>query len=162
MAKITLIKGRRAKMLAELISSECPGSKVYVQQLPDVADTVVVEGSCLVLTKNMVKAAYFDEEDMDDWVSKLFTHIAMNREGIVLCNTSDKIVIADSNEEKTMLLRMRPDQQNAVSVYSEKLGISRNEFVQKAIEFYSDYLKALKNDDANSFPFISKIFNEKE
>lgn len=33
----------------------------------------------------------------------------------------------------------------AISFYSEKLGVSKNEFVLKAVEYYSDFLEAAKN-----------------
>lgn len=147
MAKIIISNGRRGKILANLISATCPDSKIYTLANSGGIEVIAIEGVCLTVTRNMVREAYFEEPDMESWVNILFHHIAMNKEGVTICQTSGKIVIADSDDEKTMLLRMKLYHQMAISLYSEKLGLSKTEFVLKAIEYYSGFLETAKNTD---------------
>lgn len=109
MAKIRISNGRRGKILASLIAATCPDSKIYTLANSDTLEVIAVEGICLTVTKSMVRQAYFEEPDMENWVNMLSHNIAMNKDGVIIRQTSEKIVIADSNDEKNMLLRMRLD-----------------------------------------------------
>jgi hypothetical protein len=147
MAKVKFSNGKRSQKLARLVKDNSYNAQTSINT-DDYGTQIISEvtAACIVITREMVVKSYFNgkpeyEASVDKWMDAY----ALKCEGNIICNTPSKIVVCDDNGEKAMSLRFRIDHQMDIARYSEKLGVSRNDFVIKAIENYVRYLNEIED-----------------
>ncbi len=142
--------GNRAQALAHLVEEYNKPVALHTQQSEaGESYTRKVEAPCLVITREMIKQAYFHgapefDSSLDKWMD---FYSLTSASGKLVRNDREKIILCDDDGDKAMSLRYKAYHQAEIARYSERLGISRNDFVVKAIEHYIDYLSSLNTLD---------------
>lgn len=132
MAQLSLTKARRGRLLAQAMRDALPGVT-----LEETEDAIVVRGALLLLTRDMVSRAYFAGQPRDPGSVDMFmNHFALGGVGNRIASTPERVVFCDDGGERSMAFRMRADHQAEIAMLSEQLGISRNEFVLRAVDRY--------------------------
>lgn len=146
MASFRFSTGKRGQILAALVKKHNYNTKVtFTSNEAGVKCITQIEAPCLIITREMISKAYFGgkpeyEASIDMWLN----HFVLNANGKVIYNAHDKIIICDDDSDKAMSLRMKINHQMDIARLSEKLQISRNDFVLRAIEHYVQYLSSIE------------------
>jgi len=136
-------KGRRWPALARRVVAENPGAELVPSED---GQTLIVRGPHLLISRKMVEETCFPDGVRNaGTVTRLLYGIALSRKGRLVVKTDDRIVIGDDDGERAMSLRLRVDHQAAIARLSKELGMSRNEFVVKAVEHFCQYLEASRD-----------------
>lgn len=129
--------GRRWPALARRVAEENPHA-----ELVEEGGRYVVRGPTLAVTRRMVEETCFpDGARHAGTPSRLLYGLALLRKGRLLARSEDRIVIGDDDGERAMTVRIRADHRDAIARLSDRLDMSRNEFVVRAIEHFVDYLE---------------------
>ena len=132
-------KGRRWPALAQRVAAENLGATIVESED---GQALKVSAPHLTITRKMVEETCFPDGVRNaGTVTRLLYGIALSRKGRLVVKTADRIVIGDDDGERAMSLRLRVDHQAAIAQLSKELGMSRNEFVVKAVEHFCQYLE---------------------
>lgn len=130
-------KGKRWSALARFIAENDPSV-----QLEETDDTITLRGTCITVTKQMVEKALFPKGVKNaQTAERVLYGLAMRKKGQLVAQTEDRIVIGDDDGERATTIRFRIDHQQDIARLSSKLGISRNQFVVRAIEHFIRFLE---------------------
>ncbi len=146
MASFRFSAGKRGQKLAQLVQKYNYNTKaIYTTNEAGAKYIAQIEAPCLTITREMISKAYFGgnpeyEASIDMWLN----HFVLNANGKVICNAHDKIIVCDDDSDKAMSLRMKINHQMDIARFSEKLQMSRNDFVLRAIEHYVQYLSSIE------------------
>ena len=146
MAMFLFGTGDRSQALAKMVAKYNPEARcVYVPGETGEDRISRVEAPSLTMTRRMVSDAFFDgHPQFPESVDKYLEHYALTGEGKVLENSRDRVILCDTDADKMMSLRMKAYHQADIARLSQRLGISRNDFVLKAIDRYVEYLNDLE------------------
>lgn len=146
MAVFKFSPGKRAQQLVKLIEKYNNDVKLtYSENESGIQFVSKIEAPCIVITRDMISKAYFNgKPEYEASVDKWLDYCALNGNSKVICHTRDKVVICDEDGDKAMSLRFKIYHQMDITRLSDKLGISRNDFVVRAIEHYVQYLNDIE------------------
>lgn len=146
MAMFLFGTGDRSQTLARMVAKYNPDARCVYAPGETGEDRISrVEAPSLTMTRRMVSDAFFDSHPQyPESVDKRLGHYALTGEGKVLENSRDRVILCDTDADKMMSLRMKAYHQADIARLSQRLGISRNDFVLKAIDRYVEYLNQLE------------------
>lgn len=146
MASLEFNGGKRSQKLAYLIVKKNLSSQTESQEAEDGMNIIsCVTAPCLAVSREMVIKAYFNgKPEFEATVDMLMDHLAMKCSGKLLSSSHKKLIVCDDDSDKAMSLRYKVNHQADIAHYSEKLGISRNDFVIRAIEHFTAYLSEIE------------------
>lgn len=129
-------RGKRWSALARLIAADNPNI-----QVTETADSITLEGPYITVTRQMVEQALFPSgAKHEKTIDKVLYGLALLREGRLVYQGPDRIVIGDDDGERAMSVRLRVDHQQDIARLADALGMSRNQFVVTAIEHFVHFL----------------------
>lgn len=146
MASFEFGTGVRSQKLAGFVKKHNYDVKVTHSQSEVGAKCISqIDAPCITITRDMIVKSYYSEKpEYEASVDMWLDHFALNAKGKVISHTRDKVIICDDDGDKAMSLRFKSNHQMDVARLSEKLGISRNDFVIRAIEHYVKYLTSIE------------------
>ncbi len=103
-----------------------------------------VKGPYITITRDMLEKAYFSKGGPKNpkTIDRMLYGYALVRKGCLIAQTKDKIVIGDDDGERAITTRLRIDEKQEIEKYAKNLGISRNQFILKAIKYFISFLKS--------------------
>lgn len=132
-------KGKRWAALARRVAADNPKAKVVESED---GHHLVVTGPHLTITRRMVEETCFPNgTENPGTVKRLLYGLALTRKGKLVAKTEDRIVIGDDDGVRPMLVRLRVDHRQAIERLAGELGLSRNEFVVRAVEHFVAWLE---------------------
>lgn len=138
MAAFSFSAGKRSQALAAALLAAQPEARA-VRGVDGSVERV--EAPCLIITRGMVESAIFGgKSEYRESADMYLQHFALNARGRVLANDENQVAVAGDDSDRAMSLRMKAHHQYAIARMSDRLGLSRNDFVLRAIERYVKYL----------------------
>jgi len=154
MAAFVFGGGVRAQALAEEVLRFTPDAEAeYGVNECGVQVIVKIRAACLQMTRRMVEETQFDgDPEYSENTDRLLHYYAMHAEGKILRLDGGRIIVADDDGDKLMSLRCKVYHRELIRHLSARIGVSGNDFILKAIEYYSTYLmeaeEAMQESDA--------------
>jgi hypothetical protein len=131
MATLRIPGGAAGARLAVLLVEENPGSAW--EQVPG---GIEVRGGRLVLERRMVEEAYWPGAEPDARAAERFMRFLVRADPkTVRVSTTERIVVADDVEaDQPLLVRFPAALKERLAQTAERLGMSQNEMVIRAVE----------------------------
>ncbi len=131
MATMRIPGGAAGTRLAALLQEHNPGST-----WEQVSGGIEVRGSRLVLERRMVEAAYWPDADPEPRAAERFMRFLVRTDPKTLrVSTTERIVVADDAEaDQPLLVRFPAPLKERLAETAERLGMSQNEMVVRAVE----------------------------
>ncbi|XMB85334.1 hypothetical protein RJG79_07850 [Mycoplasmatota bacterium WC44] len=137
MAELKLGTGTRWSKLADLIVKHNKNIKKE-----ELEHSIIVKGPYISITRDMIEDACFPKGVRNKGaITRVIDGLALLRIGRLIHHSDKKIVIGDDDGERALTFRLRVDQQETITNLAKELGISRNQFIINATEYYINYLE---------------------
>jgi hypothetical protein len=144
-ASIEFGEGKRNQRLAQLVAERNYDVHAETADMENGPVIFSIAAGCLTVTRDMVVKAYFaGKPEYEASVDKIMDWLAMRCKGKLISSTPTKIIVCDDDGDKAMSLRYKVNHQADIARLSERLGISRNDFVVRAIEHYVKYFAEIE------------------
>ncbi len=142
MAAFVFGGGSRAQALAEAILTRTTEAAVDYGTNESGARVITkITAPCLQITRRMMEKTQFDGEGQyGDNVDRLLHYYGMRAEGKLLRLDGERVIVADDDGDKLVSLQCKTCHKGWIKQYADKIGVSGNDFILRAIEYYCTYL----------------------
>jgi len=147
MATLRLPAGLAGRRLAEQVVRANPGATWR-----EVPEGIEVEGRRLEVRRDMVLQAYWPEGEADLHTAERFLRYLVRAEPrSVRVQTLDRLVVADEAEaEQPLLVRFPAPLKERLARTAERLGLSQNELVLRAVEDVVRFVEEFEHPAADN------------
>lgn len=146
MAALYFNGGARNQRLAELILKRTPDSTAeYGLNESGVKVITKLTAPWFHVSRAMISQTLMYDSEFPENTDKLLHYYALKADGIVLRLDRDGFIVADDGGDKLVSLRCKSYHKDIIKALAPKLGLSGNDFILKAIEYYSEYISDAEN-----------------
>ncbi len=141
--------GTRAQALAKAVLAQTPDATAEYGKNEGGAEVITkITAPWLQITRRMLEKTQFDgAAQYSENIDRLLHYYGMRAEGKLLRMDAERVIVAEDDGDKLISLRCKTCHKGWIKQYADRLGVSGNDFILRAIEYYCTYLEEAESDE---------------